>query len=220
MNSDSVREFIRTPAAPLAAVANDQVTIRPARIDDCGDIAELFLISSDGMAEYIWGQMDMPGLGLAEIGACRYAREGVAFSYQNCLVAEQGGSMIGMVHGYEMEGRNPAAAEDVDPVLQPYSELEDPGSLYISGLARYPEHRGRGVGTRLMVAAEARARALGLPRLSLICIEANIGAMRLYQSLGFGEAARRAIVPHPSLHYSEGDAVLLVAGLPLVQATS
>jgi hypothetical protein len=32
-----------------------------------------------------------------------------------------------------------------DPVLQPYAELEDPGSLYVAGVAVTPEHRGRGL---------------------------------------------------------------------------
>lgn len=45
--------------------------IRAAGPNDCAGIAKLFLISSDGLAEYIWGKMDMPGLSLIEIGAQR-----------------------------------------------------------------------------------------------------------------------------------------------------
>jgi ribosomal protein S18 acetylase RimI-like enzyme len=103
--------------------------------------------------------------------------------------------------------------EPVDPVLQPYAELEDPGSLYVSGVAVRPEHRGRGIGRQLMERARARAESLGLSRASLICFEANQVALQLYRRLGYVEVDRRAIVPHPSLHYSEGDALLLVRGL-------
>jgi RimJ/RimL family protein N-acetyltransferase len=60
-----------------------------------------------------------------------------------------------------------------------------------------------------MASVDDRARALGRPRVSLICFERNEGAMRLYRRLGFEELARRAVVPHPLLHYSDGDAVLL-----------
>lgn len=182
--------------------------IRPATVADCADIARLFLISSDGLAAYIWGRMDMPGLSLEEIGRRRYAREGVAFSYQNCDIAEAGGAVIGMLHAYPME--RPATPEtEEDPVLRPYSELEDYGSLYISGVAVYPGHRGKGVGTRLLDAAAARARDLALPRLSLICFERNARAMALYRRFGYAEIDRRALVPHPTLKYRDGAAVLL-----------
>ncbi len=49
-----------------------------------------------------------------------------------------------------------------------YMELEDYGSLYVSGVAVEMEFRGQGLGTKLMERAEARARELGLPRVSLI----------------------------------------------------
>jgi ribosomal protein S18 acetylase RimI-like enzyme len=182
--------------------------VRPATRDDARAIAELFLISSDGLAAYIWGKMDMPGLSLIEIGTRRYAREGVAFSYQNCLMLEHQGRVAGMLHGYAMD-RDPAAAPDSDPVLRPYSELEDDGSFYVSGLAIDEDHRGRGYGAQLMAAGAAHARAMGRDRLSLICFERNTGAMRFYRRLGFRELDRRAIVPHPTLHYSDGDAILL-----------
>jgi GNAT superfamily N-acetyltransferase len=190
-----------------------EIVVRPARRDDSTDIARLFLISSDGLAAYIWSKSDAPGRSLIEIGAARYAREGVAFSYQNCLVAEQDGRVVGMVHSFPMlDPRRPGDIE-TDPVLRPYSELEDYGSLYISGVACRPEAHGRGVGTRLLGECELRARRLGLRRLSLICFERNEGAMRLYRRLGYVESARRPLVPHPALRYADGDAVLLIKTL-------
>ena len=184
------------------------VTLRPASREDAPLIARLFLISSDGLAEYIWSRLAAPGEALAEVGARRYARDGVAFSWQNCLIAERGGEPAGMLHAFPMEA-DPDAQPETDPVLRPYSELEDYGSLYVSGVAVLPAARGAGIGTALMDAAAARARSLSLPRVSLICFERNEGAMRLYRRLGYRELARRPLVPHPSLHYPDGDAVLL-----------
>jgi ribosomal protein S18 acetylase RimI-like enzyme len=94
-------------------------------------------------------------------------------------------------------------------VLRPYSELEDYGSLYLSGLAIHEDWRGRGVGGQLMAAVNARAKNLGRPRHSLICFERNEPALRFYRRLGFSEIDRREIVPHPTLHYTEGDALLM-----------
>lgn len=201
---------------PSAALRRDshKVTLRHATRADCERIARLYMIASDGIAEYIWSRIDAPGLSLLEIGERRYARENTNFSYQNCVVAERDGAVVGMMLSFEMhepppEGREMELASETDPVLAPYTELEDYGSLYVSALAVFSEHRGLGIGTRLLQEARRRARALGLDRLSLICFEKNLGAMRLYRRLGFTELERRPIVPHPFLHYREGDAILL-----------
>ncbi len=184
------------------------VRIRPAVKEDSADIARLFLVSSDGLAEYIWSQVAEPGETIAEAGARRYAREGVAFSYENCLMAEVDGKTAGMAHAYPME-KDPDAEPDGDPILGPYGELEDYGSLYLSGIAVFEPYSNVGAGSTLMGAVDRRARDLSLPRVSLICFERNAGAMRLYRRLGFRELDRRPIVPHPCLHYADGDAVLL-----------
>ena len=98
-------------------------------------------------------------------------------------------------------------------MLRPYAELEAPGSLYISGLAVAAEHRGQGLGTRLLVAARERARRLGCRELSLICLADNAGARRLYEREGFIVVDRRAVVPHPIIHVT-GEALLMAAPVP------
>jgi len=168
------------------------------------------MIASDGIAEYIWSRTRTPDLSLLEIGERRYARVGTAFSFENCLVAEKDGAVVGMVHCFPMHRQEGAdTEEEVDPVLAPYTELEDYDSLYISGLAIFHEYRNLGIGTLLLKEARRRGRALGLERLSLICFEKNTRALRLYQRLGFRELRRRPVVPHPFLHYREGAAILL-----------
>lgn len=184
--------------------------LRPARRDDAPDIARLFLISSDGLAEYIWSQIEGSETDILAVGAMRYARDDVAFSYQNCQIAEHDGAVVGMLHAFEMTADDEI---ETDPVLRPYAELEDPGSLYVSGVAVDAACRGGGIGRALMAFAEERADAENLPRVSLICFEPNAGALRLYRSLGYREVDRRAIVPHPCLHYASGDALLLVKDL-------
>ena len=184
------------------------IDFRQAVKEDSTDIARLFLISSDGLAEYIWSKVAGPAETVLEAGARRYARGGVDFSHENCLIAEKEGVTVGMAHSFEME-RDADADGISDPVLKPYGELEDYGSLYLSGLAVVEGHRNEGIGKALMEAVNLRAQALSLGRISLICFERNEGAMRLYRRLGFRELGRRAVVPHPALHYQDGDAVLL-----------
>lgn len=143
------------------------------------------------------------------MGEARYAREGVAFSYENCLLAVREGETLGMVHAFEMPASPPGRTEP-DPVLAPYSELEDPGSLYISGLAVRAAYRRSGIGGGLIDSVEALAMARAIPRLSLICFERNAVARDFYLRRGFRVADRRTVVPHPALHHTEGDALLMV----------
>lgn len=187
------------------------IVLRPAQRRDSAAIARLFLLSSDGLAAYIWSRLAGADESLEAVGARRYAREGVAFSYENCLVATDAGRrVVGMAHAFPMGRRAPGEIE-TDPVLAPYAALEEPGSLYLSGLAVEEGLRGCGIGRRLLAATAARAPHLGLARLSLICFEHNRAALALYRNLGFQEMARRPVVPHPTLSVSGGDALLLSA---------
>jgi len=94
-------------------------------------------------------------------------------------------------------------------VPAPYMKLEQPNSFYISGMALFPEFRGRGVGTRMLELAAKNARVRAVQVLSLIVFDQNAGAKRLYERFGFREIRREPIVPHPLIHRG-GDALLMV----------
>jgi len=187
------------------------VDYRPAIRDDSHDIARLYSISSDGVADYIWSTMAGSGEDIFEVGRRRYEREDSQFSYRNCTIAEVNGEIAGMLVAFPMFV-DPDAAEESDPVLVPYGQLEEDNSYYICGVALLDKFRGNGIGTRLMALAELKAAELGLIKLSLIVFEQNSGAKRLYDRLGFYEVARAKIVPHPLIHY-QGDALLMVKKL-------
>lgn len=205
----------------------DSCVIRPARKDDCGAIAGLYSISSDGVADYIWSRLAAPGEELRDVGRRRYEREDTSFSYRNCQVVESAEGVVGMLVAFPAEaGEEPGAGDDSrpggdddagpgepeDPVLAPFAALEDPGSYYICGVALLPGYRGRGLGSRLMALAEEDAVARGLDRTSLIVFEENAGALRLYRRLGYDEVARARVVPHRLIRV-RGDALLMVKHL-------
>ncbi|MFQ5551552.1 MAG: GNAT family N-acetyltransferase, partial [Gemmatimonadales bacterium] len=99
--------------------------------------------------------------------------------------------------------------EESNPVLAPYSKLEEDDSYYICGMALFPEHRGRGIGSRLLALAEEHARDKGFDKLSLLVFEQNTGAKRLYDRADYREVGRAPVYPHPLIHYT-GDALLMV----------
>jgi ribosomal protein S18 acetylase RimI-like enzyme len=199
----------------MGVVMQAQTRFRSARKEDCRAIAELYRISSDGVADYIWQGLAEPGEEHIQVGERRYAREDTVFSYINCTVAERRGEVTGMLVAFPVEVPDSDVDdpdEEVDPVLKPYSELERPGSFYICGMALFPEYRGQGLGTRMLELARQQACQRGLDELSLIVFEQNAGAKRLYERYGFREVDRRPVVPHELIHYT-GDALLMVAGV-------
>jgi ribosomal protein S18 acetylase RimI-like enzyme len=57
--------------------------------------------------------------------------------------------------------------------------------LNIHDIAVAIDHRGRGIGRRLLAAAEAIARERGCCKLTLEALDGNAGAIALYRSVGF-----------------------------------
>ena len=78
----------------------------------------------------------------------------------------------------------------------PLLELEAlaPGAWYLNVLATYADHRGKGMGSALLAEAETIARAAGHKTISLIAEDTHLDALRLYQSKGYQEIARRPLV--------------------------
>ena len=61
----------------------------------------------------------------------------------------------------------------------------------LTNLQVHPTHRGRGVGTALIEAAEERARGLGFRRLGISVADDNPEAGRLYARLGYADSGLR-----------------------------
>ena len=183
--------------------------IRPACEHDCRDIAHLFVVGSEGLAELVWSKECRPEETIINVGTRRCARTGVPFSYENCVLAETEGRAIALLHAYPIATSSAPAVEEIEPVLRPFARLKDVGSFYLSALVVEPGYRGLGIGSRLLDEAHQRALRHVSPRLSVIVLERNEAAMRLYRRAGFVEIDRAPLVPHPALPGWTGDAILL-----------
>jgi ribosomal protein S18 acetylase RimI-like enzyme len=202
------------PAPPEAETEpGTEARFRPATRADARDIALFYRMASDGVSDYVWSLLAEPGEDLLDVGTRRYERENTAFSYENCEIAELDGKVAGMLFGYRMDPPEPDAEPVDDQVLKPYAELELPNSFYISGIAIQPELRSTGIGSALLARAHRQARADGFKQASLIAFERNVDAVRLYERLGYRIIDRRPVVPHPLIHYKDGDALLMAFDL-------
>lgn len=77
-------------------------------------------------------------------------------------------------------------------VLFTVSTAEGGRAGWLEDMVVHPDHRGRGLGTRLLRHALAQARELGCSRLTLLTDTTNEAAQRLYAREGF---ARSAMLP-------------------------
>ena len=85
------------------------------------------------------------------------------------LVAEQAGTRVGFV-----------LMLDTMP-----DEVTRMPQGFIAYMAVEPSHRGQGIGSRLLAAAEDEARRRGLPYMGLMVTEDNAAARALYERAGY-----------------------------------
>jgi aminoglycoside 6'-N-acetyltransferase len=147
------------------------IVIRPATPEDEAAMVELEHASAIHHATVDPDRWRVPPLDA--IAAYRRKRR-MADPDGAAIVAEADGQLVGMVEllprGFTAEAgaaRAPIPSVDI-------------------GLSVAPDWRGRGVGTALMRAAEDWAREHSATRIILDLAAANIGALRLYERLGYG----------------------------------
>jgi ribosomal protein S18 acetylase RimI-like enzyme len=165
--------------------------LRPATEADAPVLAVLMNEASHGLSLHAWRQTAGAGADPWSVGAelqAARAREGL------WTVIDDGDAPVAGLQVWPPGGGAPG--HSLSAVSRPQVELRAlvPDALYINVVATLPEARGRGLGSRLMQAAEAMARAGGMDRLSLIVADANAGARRLYARLGYRQVASRPMV--------------------------
>lgn len=173
---------------------------RPATPDDGDALAALVNMAGEGLPLYLWTKMAGAGEDPWAFGRQRAQRTEGSFSYTNAVVMEVDGRVVAALIGYPL----PDVPEPIDPdtpaMFVPLQELENlaPGTWYINVLATYPDYRGRGYGARLLDIAEQQAAEAGSVGLSLIVLDANTGARRLYERSGYRQVADRPLVKEDS----------------------
>jgi ribosomal protein S18 acetylase RimI-like enzyme len=129
-----------------------------------------------------------------------FRQKNTRISYQNALIAEKEGEVVGLAIVYdgakarELDAplERAAAKKSGDPDYRIPTEPEV-SEYYLDTVSVSPRCQGTGYGGKLIEAGCDRARVLGHLRMALLLESENAAAKRLYERLGFRTNYRRQI---------------------------
>ena len=163
------------------------IIIRKANKEEAQQIAELFLLAwpVDEILESNAISYDQ----LLESITLIAAAEETIYSYENTLVAEMDGKVVGAMCGYDGADYQSLKQPIVD-TLGPdsgFAQLKETeaGEFYLDSVGVLPEYRGKGIASRLFEAQCERAVSLGHMVAGLIVDVDKPQAEALYARLGF-----------------------------------
>jgi len=174
-----------------------QFNIRRAGPADVDHLAQLADIAGEGLPSYLWARSCGKNETVWEFGRQRALRESGTFSYRNASIADgPTGTCAGCMIGYPLPETPEPVPDDTPNLFRPLLELESrvAGSWYVNVLAVYPRHQNHGCASALLQEAHHQAASSGCSHLSIIVTNANAGARRLYERVGFKQIARQQMV--------------------------
>jgi len=183
-------------------MADQKTRLRPARPER--DEGLVFARYLDQAAEGFFGFM--LGRQAGSIIADAFTESGHSLSFENVVVAERDGVIVGMSLAYTGEQHREFSDEPLERaagraarrmkmarlLLAPLwriLETVPEGDFYLQAIAVDPELRGAGIGSLLLDDAVERGTLNGSARLTLDVAARNNGARRLYARRGFAESS-------------------------------
>ena len=139
-------------------------------------------------------------------------QENFRYSLTNTLVYIEDETVSGVIFGYHghLEERID------DPFYQLYETYNIPSSIrlyedsetqagewYIDILSVHPNYRRKGIGIKLLQAAEDLAKQQGASVIALNCEEINDKAYQLYQKLGYTATSTKILSGHSYYHMTK-----------------
>ncbi|MFM1655222.1 GNAT family N-acetyltransferase [Brevibacillus sp. B_LB10_24] len=166
--------------------------IRKAKQEDAAQIIPLLHCAIGSIANTLAGTPDDDEA--LRILTDFYRQKGNRISYENILVEEQDGQVVGMLVAYHGSRSDTLDKPLLDRICRQtgrtdYTFEREAGEdeYYLDSLAVHEAYRGRGFAKGLMLAFEAQAMAAGHRKLSLLVEENNDRAFALYTKMGYRE---------------------------------
>lgn len=161
--------------------------IRKARKEEAAQIAELFMLAWP--VEEILKSNGLTYEQLFESMTTIAAAEETIYSYENTIVAEVDGKIVGAIYAYDGADyqRLKQSIVDVLGTDSGFAQLEETeaGEFYLDSVGVLPDYRGRGIASSLFESQCKRAASLGHKIAGLIVDVDKPQAEALYARLGF-----------------------------------
>ncbi|MGB8956999.1 MAG: GNAT family N-acetyltransferase [Tumebacillaceae bacterium] len=164
--------------------------IRPAQPQDAPSAVHL-IYAAIGRIAHLLTDTDKDEEVLAVLAEF-FQQDANRLSYQNALVKEQEGQVVGILisyHGsqtYDMD--LPFLRRLIQRTRNPHlmipKEAQD-DEYYLDTVSVDPRYQGRGFGSELLRAFEHKAASLGYKKLALLAEPSNESAYRLYVKTGY-----------------------------------
>ena len=124
-------------------------------------------------------------------------QENFRYSLTNTLVYIEDGTVAGAIFGYHGH-----LEPSIDEPFYEDSETQA-GEWYIDILSVHPNYRRKGIGIKLLQAAEDLAKQQGASVIALNCEEINDKAYQLYQKLGYTATSTKILSGHSYYHMTK-----------------
>lgn len=165
------------------------MSIRPARKSDHKSVAPLIVQAMDDLAKK-FTQADDLTLAIP-VFEYFFQSEENQYSYDNTLVYEENGKIIGSITGYDGSKLDELRTPFLDHLLDnfgfeqiPENETED-GEFYLDTVSVSINHQGKGIGRKLIEAMIQHAKEKGFDKVGLLVNLENPSAKKLYERIGF-----------------------------------
>lgn len=195
-----------------------KIQFRTAQEDDCAHLVLFADMATRRLTSHVWGLSAHAGQSVFEIGRSIIRNDKQHFThFSNWRIAEIHGNIVGALNAHILPQPQPHFGPKTEStVLQNLNDLKEiaAGTCYLSAIALYPEHQGRGLGTELIAEAVLLCQTTGVGQISLMVGSFNDQARKLYERCGFKEWARR---PFCQFHGSDDCGEWILMRKDLVQ---
>ncbi len=167
----------------------NQLVIRPGRVSDCCDLAELINVSAEGAVDYLFSELRTVESSMQAMS--RLLKREVYYSYVNTLVAEMRGELVGMALSFPSDGlmisdqmKNLYSKGRLQ-YIRYFVENKITDCWHLDALCVREQYRGCGIGKKLLCAVEEKAKEFDFDCIGVFVFGANTAAKRFYQRYGF-----------------------------------
>lgn len=167
----------------------NKMQIRSAQKEDYKSVALLIIQAMDDLAMKFTKSSDTEEA--IPVFEYFFQQEGNQYSFENTLVCEENGEIIGSITAYDGSKLNELRSPFLEYLLKEFGFeqiLEDEtesGEFYLDTISVSRIHQGKGIGRKLIEAMSQHAKEKGFDKVGLLVDKENPSAKKLYERIGF-----------------------------------